>query len=94
MAAYIRMKTANTNYKIVVVFLLLVRNDGAVEKAVACYQSTPNFKLEGKAIVVWICSPLLWEEQNQNEQRWTWTASLLTDKYLDLGAVFLEGRRS
>lgn len=52
MAAYIRMKTANTNYKIVVVFLLLVRNDGAVEKAVVCYQFTPNFKLEGKAIVV------------------------------------------
>ena len=52
MAAYIRMKTANTNYKIVVVFLLLVRNDGAVEKVFACYQFTPNFKLEGKAIVV------------------------------------------
>ena len=52
MAAYIRMKTANTSYKIVVVFLLLVRNDGAVEKAFACYQFTPNFKLEGKAIVV------------------------------------------
>ena len=52
MAAYIRMKTANTNYKIVVVFLLLVRNDGAVEKAVACCQFTPDFKLEGKAIVV------------------------------------------
>lgn len=51
MAAYIPMKTANTSYKIVVVFLLLVRNDGAVEKAVACYQFTPNFKLEGKAIV-------------------------------------------
>ena len=61
MAAYIRMKTANTDYKIVVVFLLLVRNDGAVKKAVACYQFTPNFKLEGKAIVVWICTVIFRE---------------------------------
>lgn len=61
MAAYIRMKTANTNYKIVVVFLLLVRNDGAVEKAVACCQFTPDFKLEGKAIVVWICTVIFRE---------------------------------
>ena len=61
MAAYIPMKTANTSYKIVVVFLLLVRNDGAVEKAVACYQFTPNFKLEGKAIVVWICTVIFRE---------------------------------
>ena len=52
MAAYIRMKTANTNYKIVVVFLLLVRNDGAVEKAFACYQ-LPRI-LNSKAKRLWL----------------------------------------